>query len=112
VEAHSQERLARNESFFRQVNERINEVTEGFQGDQAYEFFCECADPECTDRITLTSEDYEWVRSNPTRFVLARGHIAPEIEHVVERDGDHVVVEKLGLAARIAARLNPRAAET
>jgi hypothetical protein len=30
----------------------------------------------------------------------------------VEREGDHVVVEKLGVAARVARRLNPRAAES
>ena len=112
MESQTEERLARNESFFRQVNERINDVTEGFEGVPAYQFFCECADPECTDRITLTPELYEWVRASPTRFVLARGHVAPEIEHVVEHEDDHVVVEKLGLAARIAAKLNPRTAET
>jgi hypothetical protein len=111
VEFESQERLARNEAFFRQVNERINDVADRFQGDHDYEFFCECADAECTERITLTSADYEWVRAKPTRFVLARGHISPEIEYVVEREGDHVVVEKLGVAGRIATRLDPRAAE-
>ena len=110
MESESQERLARNEAFFRQVNERINDVSGS--GDDGYQFFCECADPACTERITLTTADYEWVRAKPTRFVLARGHVAPAIEHVVEREGDHVVVEKRGLAARIATKLNPRAAET
>jgi hypothetical protein len=106
----SPERLARNEAFFRQVNERINDVA--IHSDNGYEFLCECADPECTERITLmTEDDYEWVRAKPTRFVLARGHISPEIEHVVEREGDHVVVEKLGVAGRIATQLNPRAVE-
>ena len=109
MEAGAQERLARNEAFFRQVNERINDIVG--HSDQAYEFLCECADPGCTERITLTSGDYEWVRSDPTRFVLARGHVSPEIEHVVEREGDHVVVEKLGVAGRVATRLDPRAAE-
>jgi len=42
--------------------------------------------------------------------VLARGHAAPEIEQVVARDTDHVVVEKQGLAARVAAKLDPRTA--
>jgi hypothetical protein len=110
VESEAQERLARNEAFFRQVNERINDVSDQLD-DHLYDFFCECADPHCTERITLTSYDYEWVRAKSTRFVLARGHTAPEIEHVVEREGDHVVVEKLGVAARIATKLNPRAAE-
>ena len=108
----SQERLAKNESFFREVNERIKDVADEFLGDQAYEFLCECADTGCTERISLSTEEYEWVRAKPTRFVLARGHVAPEIEHVVEREGDHVVVEKLGVAARIATQLDPRAAET
>jgi len=42
--------------------------------------------------------------------VLARGHTAPQIEHVVEREHDHVVVEKLGIAGKIAAKLDPRTA--
>ena len=110
MESESQERLARNEAFFRQANERINDASAS--GDDGHQFFCECADPRCTERITLTTADYEWVRAKPTRFVLARGHVAPEIEHVVEREGDHVVVEKHGIAARIATKLNPRAART
>ena len=110
MESDSQERLARNEAFFRQVNERINDVS--VSGEDGYQFVCECADPGCTERITLMTADYEWVRAKPTRFVLAPGHVAPEIEHVVEREGDHVVVEKRGIAGRIATKLNPRAAET
>jgi hypothetical protein len=111
MEAGSVERLAKNESFFRQVNERIKDVTDAFEAAKTYEFLCECSDPACTERIELTQEEYEWVRAGPTRFVLARGHAAPEIEHVVEREQEHVVVEKRGLAARIAAKLDPRAAE-
>ena len=109
MESSSQERLAKNEAFFRQVNERIKDIAGGFGGDR-YEFLCECADPGCTERITLGLEAYEAVRANPTRFVLARGHVAPEIEHVVDRGEDHVVIEKDGAAGRIAAKLDPRAA--
>ena len=112
MESGSVERLAKNESFFRQVNERIKDVADGFAGAQTYEVLCECSDPGCTERIELTSEDYEWVRANPTRFVLARGHTAQQIEQVVERQDEHVVVEKRGIAARIATQLDPRAAET
>jgi hypothetical protein len=104
------ERLAKNESFFRQVNERIKDVAEVFQGPDTYEFLCECSDAACTARIQLSRAEYEWVRAKPTRFVLAAGHAAPAIEHVVERDAKHVVVEKLGVAGQIAARLDPRTA--
>ena len=108
----SVERLAKNKSFFRQVNERIKDVADGLEGAETYEFLCECSDPGCTQRIELTREDYERVRANATRFVLARGHAAPQIEQVVEREDEHFVVEKRGIAGRIAAKLNPRPAET
>ena len=103
----TEERLAKNEAFFRQVNERISDVTEGRRDDR-YEFLCECSDPACTDRIELTRAEYEAVRADPRRFVLAQGHVSPEVEQVVERDETHVVVQKGGLAGRIAERLDPR----
>lgn len=108
MESASVERLARNESFFRQINERIRDVAETLGGPDAYEFLCECSDAGCTERIALTASEYEEVRAEPTRFVLAAGHAAPGIEQVVAREDDHVVVEKRGLAGRIAAKLDPR----
>jgi hypothetical protein len=100
-------RLARNEAFFRQVNERIREIA-GNDLDSQHEFLCECADPTCTERIELSLREYERVRGRSARFVLARGHTAPEIEYVVERDEEHVVIEKVGLAGNVAADLDPR----
>jgi hypothetical protein len=101
------ERLARNESFFRQVNERIKEIA-GRHDYAEQEFLCECADPGCTQRILLTVREYEHIRSKPTRFVLVPGHAAPAVEYVVEREGDHVVVEKVGTAGDVAAELGRR----
>ena len=50
------ERLARNETLFRELNERINAVAGTLGGDDhAYEFVCECSDSHCTVRITLDS---------------------------------------------------------
>jgi formate-nitrite transporter family protein len=111
VNEQTEERLARNEAFFRQVNERIKDVADGIiGGDERFEFLCECADASCTERLTLSTSEYDQVRASPTRFVLAPGHASPEIEHVVEREGDHVVVEKVGIAGRVAADLDPRTA--
>jgi hypothetical protein len=109
VNGSSAERLARNEAFFRQVNERIKEVADGIQGgDERHEFLCECSDASCTERITLEAAEYDEVRASPRRFVIAPGHVSPEIEHVVEDEGDHVVVEKDGVAGRVADDLDPR----
>jgi len=107
VAAQDPERLARNESFFRQVNERISEIAGG-QEHTEQEFLCECADPACTDRISLTVGEYEAIRSRPARFVLVPGHTAPSVEHVVGSAPNHVVVDKVGLAGNIAAELDPR----
>jgi hypothetical protein len=101
------DRLARNESFFRQVNERIREIA-GRHDYVEQEFLCECSDPGCTQRIALTVREYEDIRSRPARFVLVPGHTAPEIESVVEHTGDYVVIDKVGLAGSVAAELDPR----
>jgi hypothetical protein len=106
-----EKRLAQNEAFFRSVNERIRDLADGHGSDQhAYEFLCECADPACVDRVTLTLEEYEAVRADATRFVLAEGHDDGTIEKVIEVAHDHVVVEKVGPAAEVAEALDPRAA--
>ena len=60
--------------------------------------------------MRLTLEEYERVRAAGNRFVVAPGHIAPEIEHVVTARADHVLIEKTGEAGRVAAELDPRAA--
>ena len=104
------ERLARNEAFFRDLNERINEVA-GTLGadDHRYEFICECSDSHCTERLALSRAEYEQVRTDATRFVLARGHETVEVERVVESSDGHVVIEKIGIAADVATQLDPRA---
>jgi hypothetical protein len=104
-------RLAQNEAFFRSVNERIRELAGGHGSDQhAYEFLCECADPACVERVTLPLDEYEAVRADAARFVLAEGHNDGTIETVVESAPDHVVVEKIGAAGEVAKSLDPRAA--
>ena len=103
-----QERMARTESAFREVNEAIAETAERFEAQEA-DFVCECADPQCAHRVTAELEDYEEVRSEPTHFLLAPGHHKPQVEEIVERTGEFEVVEKVEpLMVRIVRRLNPR----
>ena len=72
---------------------------------------CECADPDCADRMTVDLDDYEDVRTTPTRFLLAPGHGEPAVEHVVERTEEFDIVEKVAPAAAAVARaLDPRTA--
>jgi uncharacterized protein (DUF1499 family) len=99
-------RLAKNEDFFREVNGKISEKAESHGVDShEYEFFCECSDAACVERVTLTLSEYEHIRTEPTRFVVKKNHVVPEIEHVIEAVPDHVVIEKHGHAGRIAVEL-------
>jgi hypothetical protein len=104
----SEDRIAHNETLFREVNERIEAgqwPTE--RGDPAA-FRCECGSLGCNRLVELTLEDYERVRASPTHFLLAAGHEIPAIERVVEREAGYVVVEKAGDAADVAEETDPR----
>jgi hypothetical protein len=92
----AQERVEQNERLFREVNERIAEVTErvldGYAADA--DFYCECARKACLERVRLTLAEYRGVRTHPRHFVLVVGHELPEFEDVVRREAGYIVVEK------------------
>ncbi len=97
---------ARTQSLFREVNERIEEVTAGRSA--LGEVVCECADHACADTIPLTVEEYESVRRVPTHFLVLPGHELAEVERVVDETERYVVVEKIGKGAEVAAQFDPR----
>jgi hypothetical protein len=103
------ERIARTESLFREVNERIADAAERSEADEM-KFVCECADPACTHRVEATLEEYERIREDGATFLLVNGHEDERIEAVVREDGDRAVVAKRHpLVAPVARKLNPRA---
>lgn len=96
----TRDRIEKNERLFREVNERIREIGDRFaDGVAKFDFFCECADFSCSERVTLQLDVYIEVRTNPARFLVLPGHELPETEVVVERHPDFVVVEKPWLDA-------------
>ena len=99
--------VGKNEALFREVNERIREITTDY-GDA--EFLCECGDPTCALPVSLGLEEYEAVRRDPAQFVIVRGHEAPDVEDVVVGNERFAVVRKRpGTPAAIAAETDPRA---
>jgi hypothetical protein len=104
------DRAARNEALFRQVNERVREVSEAFAvlDPSPVDFICECALPDCAEPVALQLHEYEAVRSVPTHFVVLPAHVLPEIERVVADHGSYVVVEKLAGEQEIARATDPR----
>ncbi len=103
-------RLARNETLFREVNERIEQAVQPMNRDDGhvYEFLCECSNSDCTLFLPLTIAEYEAVRSDPRQFIVAPGHELPEIESIVELNRSYQVVRKGGEAAEYVAERDPR----
>jgi hypothetical protein len=101
------ERLARNEALFREVNERVEEISQG-AGLDSIDFVCECGHTDCTQAIPLTVSEYEQVREDPLHFAIVPGHAIPEVEEIVS-DGDRFqVVRKHEDEERIARTTDPR----
>ena len=108
-----EKRLARNETLYREVNERVSEVAEKLldtQLEMPVSFICECGAGDCTEPILATLAEYQAIRAEPTRFLVVPGHELPEIESVVERRPAYFVVEKREEEAEEVAReTDPRA---
>ncbi|MGZ4371010.1 MAG: hypothetical protein ACXVRK_02745 [Gaiellaceae bacterium] len=104
-----QERLAKNESLFRTLNENISGLAGELGGEEPFEFICECSTSGCFERLSLTLAEYERIRQDGTHFLLADGHEDIEIEQVVGRHEGYVVVEKDGVAGLVAEDDDPRA---
>jgi hypothetical protein len=97
------EKEARNQVLFREVNERIERISEGFATGGRTSLLCECGNRECTQTIDLSHSEYERVRAHASRFVVALNHENPEAESVVEQNSRFAVVEVYaGAASRIA----------
>lgn len=104
------ERIARNEAIFRNVNESILDLESGWDATaEAAQFVCECGDERCIERIALTIDEYTAVREDDAQFVLVPGHEIPDVETVVSRNDRFAVVRKRpGEPAELARDLAPR----
>lgn len=104
-------RAARNQSLYREVNEKIEGLNEAFSEalDAGSTWVCECASTDCTEPMEMTLGEYEQLRAHPNRFAVLPAHVYAEVERVVdERDG-YVIVEKLGAGRSYAIEHDPRA---
>ena len=100
-----EQRAARNEALFREVNENIALLEKRYGGStQEPVFICECSNDHCTEHVVVDEETYRRVREHPRRFVVLPGHVDERLESVVETHAGYVVVEKIGAAGEIAER--------
>ena len=99
------ERAAKNQSLFREVNERIDELA---GSSSLARFICECANERCDEAVSLTIAEYEKIRSDSNRFFVVRGHDIREVEEIVDEADGYAVVAKLGTGGAVAERFDPR----
>jgi hypothetical protein len=100
-------RLAMNEALFREMNERASDHAEAMDDPGALEVYCECANLDCIERLTLTADEYREARSDPTRFVVSVGHEVLDIEEVVFTTDRFQIVRKRQGAGGVATLLQP-----
>ena len=103
-----EKRLALNEALFREINERLESRVQATSAeDDGLSVLCECADADCTERISVTSDEYAAVRADSRQFVLVPGHENVDIEEIVVRNDRFEIVRKTGVAGDFADMLDP-----
>lgn len=104
-----QERLALNESRFRELNEQLVAAELRFgQADEGIEVLCECGDENCAAPLLVTPSEYQQARSDPELFLVLPPHVHGEVEQVVVTNERFALVRKTGVAREIAHETNPR----
>jgi hypothetical protein len=115
MDAERKERLVRNETAFREVNERIEKLMrEGGESERSaaegdlLDVVCECGNRDCTELLRVTISEYERVRQQPTHFLVAPGHAIPDVEEVVTTEPGYQVIRKLVGEGVLARATDPR----
>ena len=104
------ERIARNESAFRALNESLESSVHRGDGPAGHlaGFVCECGDPECEATIRLELSAYESIRQDAQLFFLVPGHEEPAAEDIVDEGAGYLVVRKHEDVADIVEQSDPR----
>jgi hypothetical protein len=100
--------VALTEAAFRIANERMARWQERHTDDATELYLCECASQPCRERVAVTREQYESVRSDPRRFLVVPGHVLPDLESVVQSDSRYEVIEKPSALMDLLVETDPR----
>ncbi len=105
------ERVARNESAFRELNESLQGSIHRDRDDEDLAgFVCECGDGNCEEIVRLRLSAYEEIRQDSLMFFVKPGHELPDAEDVVDEREGYLVVRKHADVAEFAERGDPRKA--
>ena len=90
----SSERLSRNQLLFRDVNQRLQDLSLSqvqVPWTDRTTYLCECRQDGCLESIDLTPDEYEYARSYPDVALVRNGHESHG--EVIERTERFVLVE-------------------
>ena len=104
-----EERVARNESTTRQINEDIEQAHQDASSPDHVRMLCECGREDCDRVIAITLAEYESLRADPRQFAVVHDHVLADLEQVVtETDRYAVVAKREGTPAAVAMEEDPR----
>lgn len=104
-----EERVVRNETTSREINEKLEQAHQQAAPDRHVRILCECGHARCESIVAITMPEYERLRSDPRHFAVVRAHAVPAVERVVYQNERFVVVSKReGLPESIATEEDPR----
>lgn len=112
--------MAENQVVFRKANEQLkiiitelNEippergvVRDTFDKSEVYQFYCECSDEKCRERVELSYDQYEKFHARNDTFVITNGHEVDEIEDIVKKTRHYSIVQKLEIPSQSVETLN------
>jgi len=84
-----------------ELNRRMEQTLEEIREEQDDDpdapiaFLCECSRLDCRERIHLTPSRFDRIHRDSEAFVLVPGHEMPEVERIVDQEGDYLIVRKL-----------------
>jgi hypothetical protein len=96
-----EERVARNEELFQIVNRQIEKLEATLGPRRTFAMVCECGKKHCLEGFDVEPAVYKHVRANPLLFFVVPGHEDSQVEEVVERTPQYLVVQKVGRAAEV-----------
>ncbi|CAA9474697.1 MAG: hypothetical protein AVDCRST_MAG69-337 [uncultured Solirubrobacteraceae bacterium] len=103
------ERIALNESRFRQINDGLRDDLAKLPSEpEAVPFVCECGSNACEGLIEVTLAEYEGIRANSRHFLVLPGHEIVEAERVLASTPRYMVVEKQPGVGPLVDATDPR----
>lgn len=105
------ERIALNESRFRQINDGLRDDLAKLPAEpEVVPFVCECGSNSCEGLIEVTLAEYEAIRANSRHFLVLPGHEMEGAERVLKSTPRYMMVEKQPEVGPLVDATDPRRA--